>query len=79
MLVGVGVATVAFVGWELRAKTRLIDPVDVQMGAFLAALGVSGAAGVALMVTLVDVSIIRQYIEQQRRPPRAPGRPKSMR
>ncbi|MDV7087289.1 IS200/IS605 family transposase [Rhodococcus opacus] len=25
------------------------------------------------------ISIIRQYIEQQRRPPRAPGRPKSMR
>lgn len=25
------------------------------------------------------ISIVRQYIEQQRRPPRAPGRPKSMR
>ena len=62
MLIGAGVAFAAFLVWETRATTKLIDPADVRMGSFLAALGTSVAAGAALMITLVDVDLLGQTV-----------------
>jgi MFS family permease len=62
LLIGAGIACVAFFVWERFARTRLIEPAGVHFRPFLAALGASLTAGAALMVTLVNVELFGQGV-----------------
>ena len=62
LLIGAGIALVAFALWERFARTRLIEPAGVRFGPFLAALGASVTAGAALMATLVNVELLGQGV-----------------
>ncbi|MGH3973273.1 MAG: MFS transporter, partial [Pseudonocardiaceae bacterium] len=60
---GVAAVTgIAFVLWERWSTVRLLDPEGVWWRVFLGSLGVSLAAGAALMVTLVDVVLYAQTL-----------------
>lgn len=61
-LTGAGVAAALFVGWQLRARTQLVDLRGALRRPFFAALGASFCAGAALMVTLVDVELVAQTL-----------------
>jgi MFS family permease len=62
LLVAGAVAAVAFVVWETRSRTRLLDLTGVLRGPFFATLGVSFLTGAALLVTLVDVQLSAQTL-----------------
>ena len=62
LLAGAAAFLVAFVVWEGRSRTRLIDTRGVALWPFLACLGASLAAGAALMVTLVNVDLFAQTL-----------------
>ncbi|MGO8963736.1 MFS transporter [Mycobacterium sp.] len=62
LVVGAGVAAVAFGVWERFARTKLIEPAGVHFRPLLAAMGASVAAGAALMVTLVNVELFAQAV-----------------
>jgi MFS family permease len=59
---GAVVLFAAFLLWERRARTRLLDPAGVRMGVYLAVLAAGAASGAALLVTLVDVQVFAQTL-----------------
>jgi MFS family permease len=62
VVLAAGAAFAAFLLWERRARTRLLDPAGVRMAMYLAVLATSAAAGAALLVTLVDVQVFAQTL-----------------
>ncbi|MGL6234739.1 MAG: MFS transporter [Segniliparus sp.] len=57
LLIGAAAALLAFLLWERRARTTLIERTGVRWTPFLTSLLSSFAAGAALMVTLVNVEL----------------------
>jgi MFS family permease len=62
VLAAAALALAAFVLWERRAPTRLVDLAGARKGIFAAALAANACAGAALMVTLVDVQLLAQTV-----------------
>ena len=62
MLLGSAVVLVAFVLWERRSRTRLIDTRRMRRRPFAAAMATSFCSGVALLVTLVDGELVAQSL-----------------
>jgi MFS family permease len=62
LLIGAAVVLAAFLLWESRARTTLIERSGVHWVPFLMALLASLAAGAALMVTLVNVELFGRAV-----------------
>jgi MFS transporter, DHA2 family, triacylglyceride efflux pump len=61
-LVAAGVLLLAFVGWEARARTRLLDPRGVHARPVVAGLLTNMVVGAALMIALVDVQLFAESV-----------------
>jgi MFS family permease len=61
-LVAAGLAVLAFLGWEARARVRLLDLAGVRGRPLAAGLVTSAMVGAALMVTLVDVQLFAESV-----------------
>ena len=61
-LIAAGVLLLCFLGWEARARTRLLDPRGVHGRPVAVGLITNMVVGAALMVTLVDVSLFAQSV-----------------